>query len=67
IEEVRVALLDHFAGKRRRWGQFTADGTADPDGGFLMKAVYRDTVEALDQTMMEKYCVLLWDFAYLRP
>lgn len=67
IERVRVALLDHFAGKRKRWGQYAADGTPDPAGGFLMTAAYRDTAEALDQTMREKHCVLLWDFAYLRP
>lgn len=66
LEELRTLLIDHFSGKRKTWGKFDADGNADPSGGLRMGCAYRDTVEAVDDTLNEKLYVLVMDFAYAR-
>lgn len=66
LEEIREALIDHFAGKRKTWGKFTVAGDADPDGGLLMTAEYQDTVEGYDEKTQEKYHTLTFSFTYLR-
>lgn len=66
LEQAREAIIDHFAGKHATWGKFEADGTADPDGGLRMKAVYVDTVDGFSEELDEKIQLVLFDFSYLR-
>jgi len=66
LEEMRVALIDHFAGKRRRWGKFDEDGAADPDGGLLMGCEYVSTAEAFDGNLEEKMHILSFTFTRVR-
>jgi hypothetical protein len=66
LESIRGKLIDHFAGKRKTWGQFQEDGSPDDAQGLRMSCAYQDTVEALDATLMEKFYIMVFNFAYLR-
>lgn len=66
LEEMREALIDHFAGKTQTWGKFEADGSVDADGGLKMKAVYLETVESAETDIAEKAQVLTFAFTHVR-
>lgn len=66
LEEIRNALVDHFAGKLKTWGKFTADGTAEPDGGLKMKSVYLDSVDMSEFETKEKVHLLMFAFTHVR-
>lgn len=66
LEEMRVTLVNHFAGKHKRWGQYEEDGTPDPDGGLRMFCQYLNTVEAFDGDLEEKMQILSFVFTYIR-
>lgn len=67
LEQIRDALIDHFAGKHKTYGKFDANGNADPTGGLKLSARYVNTVEGFSDDLEEKVQILLFDFAYIRP
>ncbi len=66
LEQIRDALIDHFAGKMKTWGKFTEDGTADPSGGLKMRAMYMDSVDMTEFNSNEKVQILMFTFTHIR-
>lgn len=66
IESVKDALKDHFMGKLKTFGKFSADGTPDPTGGMKLKTQYINTVEGYDETLQEKAKIMMFYISYIR-
>ena len=66
LEQVKDAIKDHFKGKLKTFGKFTADGTADPTGGLKLKCRYMDTVEDRETSLKEKSQIMVFFFSYIR-
>lgn len=67
LEQIREAIIDHFAGKRMTWGKYDDSGNPDPSGGLRMTARYVNTVDGFSEEMDEKVQILLFDFSFVRP
>lgn len=66
LEAMGSILVDHFAGKVKTFGKFSADGTPDPSGGLKLKCRYIDTAEGFDETMEEKAHILMFMVHHVR-
>ena len=66
MEAVADALADAFGGRRKTFGQFDADGNAQPGTGLLLKGLHLDTVELGDPEIGEQAIILIFIFSYVR-
>lgn len=67
LEEIRLGLINHFAGKKKTWGQYDSDGTPNSAEGIRMSVHYIDTVDGFSEAVDEKVQILLFDFTFIRP
>jgi len=66
LEAMQDIVIDHFSGKVKTFGKFTADGTPDPTGGLKLKVRYIDTAEGFDQEFDEKAHILMFMVHHVR-
>jgi hypothetical protein len=66
LEQIKDGLITKFAGHRKTWGKYTANGVADPSGGLKAAVAHLDSTDAFDDQIDEKIQTLTFVFAYLR-
>lgn len=66
LEQVKDAIKGHFAGKRKTWGKFDANGNADSGGGVKLKCVYLDTADSFSDDLDEKVQIMQFIFTRVR-
>lgn len=66
LQQMRDLIKDHFMGRFKTIGKFTANGAADPNGGLKVKAVYINTVEGFDESLKEKAHIMIFIFTAVR-
>lgn len=66
LEQMQSDLENHFQGKHKTIGKFTAVGAADPTGGLRVKCEYLNTTDGFSDNEEEKVQIGEFAFGYIR-
>lgn len=62
IDTVQNAIKNHFIGKHKTFGKFTAAGAPDSNGGVRLKCEYIDTANGFTEEVREKTKIMQFAF-----